>query len=68
MSDVKRVTVGLIPKAQLAMERLQATTGLSQTDLVNRALQFYDWAENEKGGGAEVGLIKDGTFWSAHFF
>lgn len=68
MTDVKRVTVGLIPKAQLAMERLQATTGLSQTDLVNRAVQFYDWAENEKGDGAEVGLVKDGKLSIAHFF
>jgi hypothetical protein len=49
----ERITVALIPKAAEDLSRLQAATGLSKTDIVNRAISLYEFlqaqmdAENE---------------------
>ncbi len=41
MTDLTRVTVNLIPKADKAMERAAELTGDTKTDTINRALQYY---------------------------
>jgi hypothetical protein len=41
----ERITVALIPKAAEDLSRLQATTGLSKTDIVNRAISLYEFLQ-----------------------
>lgn len=49
----ERITVALIAKTAKELRRIQASTGLSKTDAVNRAISVYDFvvkqldAENE---------------------
>lgn len=45
-----RITVALIPDAAAHLGRLQARTGLSKTDIVNRALALYGFVEEVRGG------------------
>jgi hypothetical protein len=40
-----RITVSLIPKAAADLAALQDRTGLSKTDLVNRAITLYEFIE-----------------------
>jgi hypothetical protein len=40
-----RITVALIPKAAEDLQRLQSTTGLSKTDIVNRAISLYEFLQ-----------------------
>lgn len=40
-----RITVALIPKAAEDLARLQAATGLSKTDIVNRAISLYEFLQ-----------------------
>lgn len=55
MTDVaSRITVALVPKAADALGLLHEQTGLSKTDLVNRALQVYAFLEEKMTGGGEV--------------
>jgi hypothetical protein len=53
-----RVTVALIPKAAEDLQLLQDRTGLSKTDLVNRAITLYEFIESQGRGGRDL-LIKD---------
>jgi hypothetical protein len=39
------ITVWLIPKAVRALRRLKRRTGLSATDIINRAIQLYRWMD-----------------------
>jgi hypothetical protein len=41
----ERITVALIPKAADDLSRLQAATGLSKTDIVNRAISLYEFLQ-----------------------
>src|SRR5437660_85881 len=41
----ERITVALIPKAVADLQHLQEGTGLSKTDLVNRAISLYRFIE-----------------------
>ena len=41
----ERITVALIPKAAEDLSRLQAATGLSKTDIVNRAISLYEFLQ-----------------------
>lgn len=63
-----KVTVKLIPQARDAVNRITARLGLSQTDVINRAVLAYDFLEEESAAGADV-LIrrKDGTVSSVKF-
>ena len=49
-----RITVGLIKKADEALDELSSDTGLSKSDLVNRALQLYKFIEDEKAKGNTI--------------
>jgi len=54
----ERITVALIPRAAADLQHLQDKTGLSKTDLVNRATILYEFINERTGAGQEV-LIRD---------
>lgn len=54
----ERITVALIPKAGAHLQHLQDKTGLSKTDLVNRAISLYEFIDEATGADREV-LIRD---------
>ena len=53
-----RVTVALIPQAAGDLQHLQDRTGLSKTDIVNRAISLYDFVNTQLGEGRDL-LIRD---------
>jgi hypothetical protein len=53
-----RITVALIPKAAADLQRLQDSTSLSKTDLVNRAISLYEFIDQQMGAGRDL-LIRD---------
>lgn len=55
---VDRITVALVPKAVTSLQALHERTGLSKTDLVNRAVILYDFIEESLRGGRDV-LVRD---------
>lgn len=50
----ERITVTLTPRSQTVLENLLTETGMSKTDLVNRALQMYAFIEGVQINGARV--------------
>lgn len=50
----------LIPGAADALNRSVARTRLSKTDTVNRALQVYDYIEEQMRQGGELLIRKNG--------
>ena len=60
MGKWTRITVNLIPRAVAALDQARAITGLSQTDVVNRALQAYAFLEKEGSEGARVLIERNG--------
>jgi hypothetical protein len=56
-----RITISLVRKAAAALKAIMDRTGLSQTDIVNRALILYQFIDSElEDGSAELLLRKDG--------
>ena len=55
---VERITVALIPKAGKDLQSLQDRTGLSKTDIANRAITLYEFIDAQLREGREV-LIRD---------
>ena len=53
-SVAERITVALIAKAAEDLKRTQARTGLSKTDIVNRALSLYEFLDESLAGGSEI--------------
>jgi hypothetical protein len=53
-----RITIALIPKAVAELQRLQDRTGLSKTDLVNRAISLYEFINEQTGAGRDL-LLRD---------
>ncbi len=53
-----RVTVALIPKAVEDLQRLQDRTGLSKTDIVNRAISVYEFVDAQVLAGNDL-IIRD---------
>jgi hypothetical protein len=51
---VDRITVALIRRAAEDLQRLHARTGLSKTDIVNRAISVYEFVESEAEAGNGV--------------
>ncbi len=47
-----RITVALIPQAAEDLQHLQDQTGLSKTDIVNRAISLYDFVNTQQGQGS----------------
>ena len=56
--QAERITVALIPKAVVDLQSLQERTGLSKTDLANRAISLYEFIDKLLREGKEV-LIRD---------
>jgi hypothetical protein len=54
----ERVTVALVPKAAADLQYLVDETGLSKTDIVNRAISLYKFVEESTAAGREV-LVRD---------
>jgi hypothetical protein len=57
-TDTERITVALIPKAAADLQYLLGDTGLSKTDLVNRALTLYRFVQESITAGLEV-IVRD---------
>ena len=55
-----RITVALVPKAAKELQLLQDRTGLSKTDIVNRAISLYEFVDAEQGAGADLIVRRDG--------
>ncbi len=55
---VDRITVALIPKAGDDLQQLQDRTGLSKTDIANRAITLYEFIDAQMRAGRDV-LIRD---------
>lgn len=54
----ERITVALIPQASEGLQRLRDLTGLSKTDIVNRAITLYEFIEAQRSAGRDI-LIRD---------
>lgn len=54
----ERVTVALVPKAAGDLQRAVKRTGLSKTDIVNRAISLYEYLDSRLNSGAEL-LIRN---------
>ena len=50
--------MGLTTKANAAVNWLAERTGMSKTDVVNRAVQLYQFVEQQEADGAQLGLIR----------
>lgn len=55
---VDRITVALVRKAGDDLQRLQDRTGLSKTDIVNRAISVYEFIESEVQAGNDL-FVRD---------
>jgi hypothetical protein len=53
-----RITVALIPKASEDLQSLQDRTGLSKTDLANRAISLYEFIDSELHAGRQL-VVRD---------
>ena len=54
-----RITVALIPKAAEELQRLQSETGMSKTDIVNRAISLYKFFQSQINANNDV-IVRDG--------
>lgn len=50
----ERVTVALIPQSAADLQALQDRTGLSKTDLVNRAVTLYEFIDAQLRDGQDL--------------
>lgn len=57
-STADRITVALVPKATGDLQATVDRTGLSKTDVVNRAVSLYEFIDARLSEGAEL-LIRD---------
>ncbi len=55
-----RITVVLIPEAAADLARLQGRTGLSKTDLVNRAISLYEFTDTQLRAGMDL-IVRNRT-------
>jgi hypothetical protein len=53
-----RITVALIPGAAADLALLQERTGLSKTDIVNRAISLYEFIDAQLKAGNDL-LVRD---------
>jgi hypothetical protein len=50
----ERITVALVRKASADLQKTQIRTQLSKTDIVNRAVSFYEFTDAEQSTGSEL--------------
>jgi hypothetical protein len=60
LGSTVRITVGLIEKAATDLQTTHDRTGLSKTDIVNRALSLYEFVDAELQAGAELIVRRNG--------
>lgn len=53
-----RITVALVPKAVEGLQRLVSSTGLSKTDIVNRAITLYEYIDSQLQADNDL-LLRD---------
>ena len=53
-----RITVALIPQAATGLQALQERTGLSKTDLANRAIALYGFVDSQLRDGQDL-ILRD---------
>ena len=53
-----RITVALIRKAGEDLQQLQERTGLSKTDIVNRAITLYEFLDSQLQEGKDL-IVRD---------
>ena len=53
-----RITIALIAKAAENLQALQERTGLSKTDLVNRAISLYEFTDAQDRAGNDL-MVRD---------
>jgi hypothetical protein len=53
-SVTERITVALVRKAGEDLQKLQERTGLSKTDVVNRAISVYEFIDSELKAGNDL--------------
>jgi hypothetical protein len=54
----ERITVALVKKAGEDLQTLQDRTGLSKTDIVNRAITLYEFIDGQVQAGNEL-IVRD---------
>ncbi|HSV64610.1 MAG TPA: hypothetical protein VLJ59_01720 [Mycobacteriales bacterium] len=54
ISVANRITVGIIPTAWAALQKLMARTQLNRTDVVNRAISVYAMVDEHTQKGYEL--------------
>ena len=52
--ESRRFTVSLTPKSVAALDHLMLLDGLSQTDIINRAVQVYDFIAEHRSRGIKL--------------
>ena len=55
---VDRITVALVRKAGEDLQQLQDRTGLSKTDIVNRAISLYEFLDAQLQAGNDL-ILRD---------
>jgi hypothetical protein len=53
---IDRMTISLIPRTVKELEQLQEKTGLSKTDIVNRAISLYAFVTEQMEAGQQLAL------------
>ena len=54
----ERITVALVPTAEVGLRRLQERTNLSKTDLTNRAITSYEFLDAQMQAGRDL-IVRD---------
>lgn len=54
----ERITVALIPKATDDLQHLLTVTGMSKTDIVNRAISLYEFFQSQIDAGNDI-IVRD---------
>lgn len=65
--EPRRTSVSLIPRAQEALDATAERTGLSKTDVINRALQAYAFLEEQHADGAKILVRRGDSTEEVHF-
>jgi hypothetical protein len=58
VSAISRITVALTPKSASDILAIASRTGLSKTDIVNRAVSVYEFLNEQEAAGMEL-LVRD---------
>jgi hypothetical protein len=56
---VERFTVSLVLDASTALKELLANTGMKKVDLINRAIQLYNFLDKAQRDGQVIYLRRD---------